>query len=511
MPNCIGVEVVTRVSHRWLGPAESEADSILNTRREGLTAAMPTAHESDHLVIFGITGDLGYKMTLPSLYRLEVRGLLNVNVLGVAFEDWTLDQLVERARKAVTESLVASGDDFDQAIFDRFAARLTYVHGDFTDSSLYGQVAAALTAAGSTSPLFYLEIPPSLFGPVVESLGAANLTAGARVAVEKPFGTSLVTARELNDRLLQVLTEDQLFRVDHFLGKEPVQDIMYLRFANALFEPLWNRHYIDSIQITMAESFGVEDRGSFYDSVGTLRDVVQNHLLQVLALVIMEPPGAGDDAVSDARRLLFESMRPINPAKTVRGQYSGYRDIKGVADDSDTETFVAVKLEVDNWRWAGVPIYVRAGKRMPGTATEVVARLKKVPRVRAAGRLVDVPGHDEIVFNIGHHPGVDIGMRVKRPGLNVTEPTWLSVHFDDVLGEEPTPYERLLNDALHGVHDLFPRWDTVQATWEVVQPLLDNPPPVIAYAQDTWGPEQSHELIRGHAPWKLPRELEEQL
>ena len=464
--------------------------------------------ESDHLIIFGLTGDLGYKMTLPSLYRLELRGLLTVPVLGVAFDDWTLDQLIARAKSAVTESLEASGDDFNEAVFERFAARLDYVHGDFTDASLYTQVAAKV--ADAKAPLFYLEIPPSLFGPVVESIGAAGMATNARVAVEKPFGTSLDTAIALNKRLLAVIDEDQLFRVDHFLGKEPVQDIIYLRFANALFEPIWNRHYVDSIQITMAESFGVEDRGSFYDKVGTLRDVVQNHLLQVLALVLMEPPGPGDDAIGDARRQVFQAMRPIDPARSVRGQYDGYRSIKGVAPDSDTETFVAVKLEVDSWRWAGVPMYIRAGKRMPGTATEVVVRLRKIPPVRAGNRLISTPGHDEIVFRVGHHAGVDIGVRVKEPGKDVTEPTWLSVHFADVLGEAPTPYERLLHDALLGNHDLFPTWPTVEATWRVVQPLLDNPPPVIPYAQDTWGPEQAHDVIRGHGPWKLPHDVEDQ-
>ena len=465
------------------------------------------ATESDHLVIFGITGDLGYKMTLPSLYRLESRGLLKVPVLGVAFEDWTVDQLVARAHSAVIEFLEQTEDEFDQAVFDRFVARLSYVHGDFTDAALYQRVAAALI--GSSAPLFYLEIPPSLFGPVVESLGAADLTSGARIAVEKPYGTSLDSAIALNERLLKVVNEDQIFRVDHFLGKEPVQDITYLRFANALFEPVWNRHHVDSIQITMGESFGVEDRGSFYDRVGTLRDVLQNHLLQVLALVMMEPPGAGDNAVSDSRRILVQAMRPIDPKHAVRGQYAGYQSIQGVDPDSDTETFIAVKLEIDNWRWAGIPVYIRAGKRMPGTATEVVVRLKRIPPVRVGNRLVTTPGHDEIVFNVGRHAGVDIGVRVKQPGLDVTEPTWLSVHFEDVLGEAPGPYERLLDDALHGNNDLFPQWSTVEATWRIVQPLLDNPPPVLPYSHDTWGPEAAQDLIRGHGPWKCPHVMDQ--
>jgi len=462
---------------------------------------------SDHLVIFGITGDLGYKMTLPSLYRLERRGMLPCPVLGVAFDDYTTEKLVERARNAVTDALNAQGEEIDEQVFSAFANKLTFIQGDFTDAGLYQRIAAELK--GAKAPLFYLEIPPSLFAAVVENCAAAGMAEGARFAIEKPFGTDLASAIELNNRLLKVITEEQMFRIDHFLGKEPVQDIVYLRFANALFEPVWNRHHVDCIEITMSESFGVEDRGSFYDKVGALRDVVQNHLLQVLALVMMEPPGAGLDPIGENRLDVFEAMRPADPKRVVRGQYAGYQNITGVAPGSDTETFIALRLEVDSWRWAGVPIYIRAGKRMPVTATEVVVRLKRTPGVRIGERLVRPPGHDEIVFRIGGHSGVDIGVRVKTPGENLTEPTWLSVHFDETLGELPTPYERLLHDALNGDHSLFPNWPSVEATWRVVQPILDNPPPVIEYAPDSWGPDDALLMPQRHGGWKLPHAMEE--
>ena len=465
--------------------------------------ATAQAH-ADRLVVFGITGDLAKKMTLPSLYRLESDGTLTCPIIGVAFEDWSLEQLQAHTREMVRAAAREQGRAVDEAVLDRLCARMTaYVGGDFTDPGLYSRLAGHM--AGATSPVFYLEIPPSLFGPVVQQLGAAGLThEPARVVVEKPFGTDLASARELEQSLHAVISEDQLFRIDHFLGKEPVQDITFLRFANALFEPMWNNRYVDSIQVTMAEDFGVEDRGSFYDKVGTLRDVVQNHLLQVIALVLMEPPGPGPDAVAERKLEVFQAMHPIDVHGAVRGQYEGYRGIPGVATNSDQETFVALRLAVESWRWSGVPILVRAGKRLPTTATEVVVRMKSVPRMFMGGRHWNVPGHNDIVLRIGADAGVDIGIRVKSPGAAMTQPVDVSLDFESALGDPPTPYERLLADAIHGEHQLFPRWDAVERTWEIVTPLLESPPPVQTYAPGSWGPAAADALASRHGGWRAP-------
>jgi glucose-6-phosphate 1-dehydrogenase len=322
--------------------------------------------------------------------------------------------------------------------------------------------------------------------------------------VEKPFGTDLHSARELNRKLTEIFPEERLFRIDHFLGKEPVQDIMYLRFANALFEPLWHREHVESIQITLAEDFGVEGRGSFYEGVGALRDVLQNHLLQVLALIAMEPPSGDHDAIPRRRADVFRAMPAADPVNAVRGQYGGYREVDGVAPDSDTETFVAVRLEIENWRWAGVPVLVRAGKALPVTATEAVVRLQRVPQIQFGSHRLDYPGHDDIVLRIGRNAGVTIGLRAKTPGKELSQPVSLDLDFAEELGEPPQPYERLLADAIRGDGTLFPRWEVIEETWRIVQPLIEHPPRLETYAPGTWGPKSADALTARHGGWREP-------
>jgi len=454
---------------------------------------------ADALVVFGITGDLARRMTLPALYRLTEQGLLTCSVIGVGRRAVREDELAEHARAAVT----AAEDDVDEQVLSEFLSRLRYVGGDAEDGSLYDRLRDAL--AGASAPVFYVATPPATFLDVADELAAAGLVDNARLVVEKPFGTDLRSARELNARLTAIFPEERLYRIDHFLGKEPVQDIMYLRFANALFEPLWHREHVDSIQITMAEDFGVEGRGAFYDRVGAIRDVVQNHLLQVLALAAMEPPSGGDDAIPRRRVDVFRAMPSADPALAIRGQYEGYLDVEGVRPDSDIETFVALRLEIENWRWAGVPILIRAGKALPVNATEVVVRLERVPQLRWGTHRLDGPGSDDIVLRVGRNAGVTILVRAKTPGKEVSQPVSLDLDFAEELGEPPQPYERLLADALRGDSTLFPRWEVIEETWRIVQPLLDSPPPVQPYARGTWGPAGADAMAAEHGGWREPQ------
>jgi glucose-6-phosphate 1-dehydrogenase len=455
---------------------------------------------ADALVVFGITGDLARTKTLPALYDLTEQGILTCPVVGVGRRALRDDELREHARTAIT---AAKGSRLDVRMLDSFLSRLTYVGGDARDDDLYPRLRSAL--GDSKLPVLYLAIPPATFLETSEELARARLLENARLVVEKPFGTDLASARELNRRLTALVPEERLYRIDHFLGKEPVQDIMYLRFSNALFEPVWSREHVESIQVTMAEDFGVEGRGAFYDRVGALRDVVQNHLLQVLALVTMEPPAGDDDAVSRHRLDIFRSMPSVDPVHAVRGQYQGYREIEGVQRDSDTETFVALRFEIENWRWAGVPILVRAGKALPVTATEIVVRLQRVPELRYGSHRLSCPGSDDVVFRIGRDAGVTIGLFAKAPGKEESREVSLDVSFVEELGRPPGPYERLLTDALHGDTTLFPRWDVIEETWRIVQPLLDEPPPVERYRPGTWGPRRAAGLARRHAGWRVPR------
>jgi glucose-6-phosphate 1-dehydrogenase len=453
------------------------------------------AAQSDALVFFGASGDLAFKQIFPALVGLVANEGVNVPIVGVAKAGWTVEQLRARAKTSVEQHGHA-----DEAGFAKLSGLLRYVDGDYNDPQTFAQLKQAL--GGAKRPLHYLAIPPSLFGVVVSALAHSGLNVDARLVVEKPFGRDRESAEALNRTLLEHFPESAIFRIDHYLGKEPVQNILYTRFANAMFEPLWNRHYVRGIQITMAESFGVQDRGSFYDAVGALRDVVQNHMLQVLANVMMDAPtGEEHEAQRDQKAALLKAVRPLDAASVVRGQYRGYRLVKGVRPDSTVETYVAVKLFVDSWRWAGVPIYIRAGKCLPLTAAEVTIDFNPPPRA-TFGEEID-PSAGYLRTRLSPDVGVAMGLRMKHPGERMTGDNVELMLMERVASLIP-PYQRLLGDAMRGNNELFGREDVVDAQWRIVEPIVKDPPAVQEYEPGTWGPDAANALIGTDGPWRNP-------
>ena len=464
-----------------------------------LDSSQPRA---DALVLFGATGDLAKRKLFPALYHLERTGQLDIPVIGVARSDWTDESFRTHAREAI----IAADSHADAAVIDPLMQRLDLIQGDYADQATWDELRDTLDRTGSCNAVYYMAIPPFMFPEVAERLASVGLNGRGRIVVEKPFGRDLASAQELNTTLATVFPEERIFRIDHYLGKESVEDLLVFRFSNTLLEPVWNRRYVRSVQVTMSETIGVEGRGSFYDGVGAIRDVLQNHLLQVVALLAMEPP-AGSDAqfLQDEKAKVMAAMRPIDPAQLVRGQYVGYRDEPGVEQDSSVETFAAARLEIDSWRWAGVPWYVRAGKGLAESATEAVVEFQSPPRMLFDEAGGPPPDRNLVRFRLGSHDGVTFALQAKTPGPHLdSQEIDISVDFAAALGERSGAYERLLGDAIAGSPRRFARQDVVEQTWRVVQPALDEPGPVHPYFRGTWGPAEAERMLGDGDHWFEP-------
>jgi len=449
---------------------------------------------ADALILFGITGDLARRHLFSALYHLTAAGKLDMRVVGVASSSLTVRELRARAR----EALEAAGTDIDEGVFDRLASNLGYVSGDYRDGSTFERLASEL--GDTRCSVAYLAIPPDYFDDVVTGLASVGLNQDGRLVLEKPFGRDTASAEDLNQIVHNHYPEERVFRIDHFLGKEAVQNLMVFRFANTILEPVWNRHYVSGVQITLAEDFGVEGRGSFYDDVGVVRDVIQNHLLQVLSILAMEPPASGDaDALRSERVKVLDAIPALGPGQMVRGQYDGYRGERGVAPDSDTATYAAVRLEVDSWRWAGVPWTIRAGKGLKSTITEAVVEFVRPPRLLFAAS-DDQPGPNRLTFRTAPDVEINLSLQAKTPGPDLLSgPVELHLQHDRTRGRDP--YDRLIEDALRGDQTLFARQDEVMEAWRVVEGLLEDDKPAFRYDRGSWGPPEADDILAENESW----------